>query len=101
MRAIKHFTTLWLDTPRWVRGLFIGNLIYIGLVELSLSLPYRSLGIFLPLFPITKARFGLHLPMPHLFWCAFGVLLVQLLGERKGIILLIVLMYALGVALSA
>ena len=99
---MKYFTALWLDTPRWVRGLFLGNLCYVVLVAFGFGLLQNNFApgmIFAPLIWLVNL---IHLEpryiLYHVAWCVFGALFVQFLGERKGIILLVSLIYGIGIA---
>lgn len=105
MLTMKQFTTLWLDTPRWARGLFLGNLCYIMLAVLGFSLINHSYweqlwleAVFAPfLWPMMGTPISSGIFLYHVAWCAFGALFVQWLGEVKGLIILVCLPYAVGI----
>jgi hypothetical protein len=99
---MKTFTTLWLDTPKWVRGFFLGNIAYIVLVGFGFNLVpdtfplYWTFTFFSRL--IMKVPQGSHFVLFHVAWCALGALLVRWFGEKKGVIILILLMCGIGIA---
>jgi len=103
---MKHFITLWLDTPRWLRGLFLGNIGYIVFVAFGFNVlqdRYPPSLIFVPtVVPVMVLNFGslgLRFVLVHIAWCTLGALWVQWLGEKKGIVILMFLMYAIGIVI--
>ena len=103
---MKQFATLWLDSPRWARGLFLGNLGYIVLALLGFSLIDHSfgdqMGLFIFFAPILWPMMGTPISssifLYHVAWCVLGALFVEWLGEVKGLIILVCLIYAVGIA---
>ena len=104
---MKQLALLWFDTPRWARGLFLGNLCYIILAVLGFNLINHSfwdqvwLGAVLAplLWPMMGTPISSAIFLYHAAWCVLGALLVQGLGEVKGLIILVFLPYVVGVAL--
>lgn len=101
---MKQIAMLWLDTPRWVRGWFLGSLLYIVyFLAVFGLLNHPSLGTYhLFLFPILLlfADTPINVPMymVHFIWCILGAGTVQLLGEIRGLVLLIIGMCAASAA---
>lgn len=103
---MKQLTMLWFDTPRWARGLFLGNICYVIVAVFGFSLIDHSYWsqswLALVLAPILWPMMGT--PMNsgiffyHVAWCVLGALLVQWLGEVKGLIFLLCLPYGVGIA---
>jgi hypothetical protein len=104
---MKQFATLWSDTPRWARGLFLGNLGYILITGIGFSLiehgfwdqPWPA-DILIPLiWPLMRSPMGSDLFLYHAVWCGLGALLVQIFVELKGILIMIALPYGVGIAI--
>ena len=105
---MKQVAAFWSDSPRWARGLFLGNLCYIVLALVGFNLIDHSfgdqiwlMGVLSPLLwpmlgtPISSKIVFLY----HLAWCLLGAIFVQWLGEAKGLLLLILLPYFVGIAI--
>jgi hypothetical protein len=103
--TIKQFATLWSDTPRWARGLFLGNLGSILLTGLGFTLIPHSdrdqTGLFVALAPILWPRMlstlGSGLLLFHAAWCVLSAILVQRFGEMIGMLIMIVLPCVVGI----
>jgi hypothetical protein len=106
MLTMKQLTMLWFDTPRWARGLFLGNVCYVILAVLGFNLIDRSYwdqvwlaSVFAPiLWPMMGTPISSGIFLYHATWCVFGALFVQLFGESKGMIILACLLYGVGIA---
>jgi len=87
---------LWFDTPRWARGLFLGNVCYVILAVLGFSLIDHSYWdqawlatILSPLlWPMMGTPISASIFLYHLTWCVLGALFVQLFDVSKGITIL-------------
>lgn len=104
---MKQFAMLWFDTPRWIRGLFLGNLCYIALAVVGFSLIDHSSGdqlwlasVLAPIiWPMMRTPISSAIFFYHVAWCVLGALFAQRFGEVKGIIILICILYVVGIAL--
>lgn len=98
---MKAFTALWLDTPRWVRGLLLGNLWYVVLMGFGYGFAQNGSGVggfFFPAFLLVReipldGRYILF----HAIYCVVGALSVQWLGEKKGMLVLLSLIYGMAI----
>ena len=105
---MKPLANLWLDTPRWVRGFFLGNLCYIVYAVLAFN---PLAGVFssevcwfyillLPIcIPIFDAPLDSRMYYYHLSWCLLGAGLVQWFGEKRGIVILVGVLYVISAIL--
>jgi hypothetical protein len=101
---MNQFVALWSDTPRWVRGWFLGSVCYLLLLGVAITLADWASGgnewlvwvAFIFLWPIQAGAL-----FSHSVWCALGALLVRAFGEVKGIGILLVLMTGIGILVLA
>jgi hypothetical protein len=104
---MESFTALWSKTPRWARGLILGNLCYFAIAGCGLILmipngDYIDLAgfeiIFIPFLGITTDSYLLPIAFVYYgVWCACSALFVQWLGEGTGMIMLFISMVVLGI----
>lgn len=101
---MKTLTRLWSDTPRWVRGFFLGNLCYIVYAVLTFHPLTYNLGTELCCFfllpmrsPFLDGPIDTRMYYYHLTWCLLGAGLVQLFGEKRGIVILLSALYVIGI----
>ena len=87
---------LWHDSPRWIRGWFIGNLVYV-----SLALLVQLIHFFYPnpseqlhwllffIAPVFLVAANASQVVAHAFWCVLGALCVSRWGEKVGVAILL------------
>ena len=107
MPALKTLTKLWFDTPRWVRGFFLGNLCYIVYAVLTFNPLTYTVGVeiccpfLLPMrLPVLDSPIDSQMYSYHLLWCLLAAVLVQLFGEKRGIIILLGGLYVIGIVMA-
>lgn len=93
-----NILSLWSDTPRLLRGWFLGNAIYI-LALLFTSNSSWGQGIMQAPFSLISFMYSSRLAgvlAAHLVWGGLGALFVGLTGAKVGPVILIILMIVLG-----
>jgi len=101
---MKQLAILWLDTPRWARGVFLGNICYIVLaVDYFTRLGPRQYWFFTvwsPFFwPTMRTPMDSWILLNHVAWCVLGAICVERWGEIKGILVSTCLIYSVNFAL--
>lgn len=93
-----NILSLWSDTPRLLRGWFLGNAIYLlGLLVTSGSIWGQAIvqAPFSIVSFISSSRLA-GVITAHVVWGGLGALLVGLIGAKVGPAILIILMIVLG-----
>jgi hypothetical protein len=98
---LEKYIQLWVDTPRWIRGIFLGNLSYLLIIWFAYLIAWwkidklNVIGWIATVFLIPTI--GLYLQcISHIVWCTLGAIFVGIFGEIKGILLLLVTVIGVG-----
>jgi hypothetical protein len=93
-----NILSLWSDTPRFLRGWFLGNFLYLLILLVTSNSTWGPAIIQAPFFIfyiLSSSRLA-GVVTAHLVWGGLGALFVGLTGEKVGPGILIILMVVFG-----
>jgi hypothetical protein len=101
---MNQLALLWSDTPRWVRGWFLGNICYLLVLGVATTLTDWASGgsewlLWVASVFLWQVEMGAL--FSHTVWCVLGALFVRAFGEVKGIGILLILMTGIGILVIA